>query len=210
MAKKRLTKTEQLREMIQSGKLKKKAVDPMEHRIRDIADVYQDLARAYKGTEGFFTRTRVKPGSSTWRILERALKFAEELKVSPETYVKGIFYFHDKVWNSYPKMRFLADFKTRISARDKVQDYLKDLESGKTTEHAKAVSPVSHQKVVISQANKSRNSEKQLKLFMKNYKITDEEVFIRFCQGNDAHLYFDAGWLSTNKVYTQLKKEGKI
>lgn len=141
-----------------------------------------------------------------YNIFVRAVKFADELNVDYTTYVKAQFYYFDKHFNKAPKVRHIASYKTKVPAKERVRLFLKEKNSLK---EKKVVGPVIRAPK-IPDSVKDRYSDKQLKEFMKNYSLTEKEVFIRFAKGSNAYLYFDRGWLLKNETYQKLKNAGKV
>ena len=192
------------------GKGKKKT-NPIRWEVREMADEYEDALRAYKGPTVDIYHIypdRIAEGSVHYKTLERAVLFAKELDVDFKTYIKALFYIHDKWWNKAPSTREVADYKTKVPAKERVARYLAELTSGEAKKEVKVVGAV--KKVIIPQSVKSRNSELQMKSFMKNHGMSEEEVLTTFAKGTDAFLYFDAEWLRLNETYVRLRREGKI
>ena len=212
MAESRQDKQSRLREMFAANKGKVHVPDLKYLAIREMADIYESLLVTYNGSTTFkksFKR-KIEPKSTSYSTLVIALKFAEELEVDSETYVKGIFYFHKMLWENSPKVRDLGSFRTKITAKDKVKRYLFDLKNKPSLKGKNIVSIVSNKKIVIPDKVVCQNSDKQLKAFMTNHNISEEEVFIRYCQGNDALLYFSKIWLLNNITFISLKRDKKI
>jgi hypothetical protein len=204
-------KLDEIRAKIEAKKLDKSEKPKrsmLRYEIREMADEYEAALSLYKNQPTRSFKNNIIESSRAGIMLGRAVKFAKELEVDFETYIKGLFYVHDKWWNKHPSTREISDYKTKIPAKDRVSMYLAALEAGDTSESIKVVSPV--KKVHIPQSVRHRNSELSMKAFMSNYSYTEEEVFTQFGQGTEAFLYFDADWLSKNETYLRLCREGKI
>lgn len=178
--------------------------------VREMAYEYEQALNDYNGKPTKTFKTNIEEGTRSWTLLSRAVGFAKELGIDARTYVKGLFYIHDKWWNKHPNTREISDYKTKIPAKERVARYLAEVASGEAVDAKKVVGPVSTKVIKIPQSSKSLQSERQLKAFMSNYSMSEEEVFLEFAQGTSALMYFDAKWLVSNETYTRLKEEGRI
>lgn len=199
-----------LKDKIRANRLlPKNKLSEMDREVREMADAYEDAREEYYGVCKKIFVTRLIPGARWYSTLQRAVGFAKELKVTPEVYIKGLFYIADQWGNRAPKVQELADYKTKVTAQDRVNMYLQATRTGTTRIEKKVVGklqPVAQ----VPQIVKSRQSAKQMQMFMKNFDMTEEEVLRTYAKGNEATMYFDRKWLLSLPLYLQLVEEGAV
>lgn len=213
LEKRRNTETKKLEEIKAKIKAKRNQKSPpksspLKFDVREMADEYEDALKNYRGYRRQVFPNRIVEGSKSFQTLARAVQFAKELNVDYRTYVTGLFYIADKWWNKAPSLREISDYKTKIPAKERVSIYLQEIKQGEAKAGKKVVGAV--KKIVVPESVKFRQSDIQMRSFMKNYGISEEEVFERFGQGKEAFLYFDKDWLLANETYLRLREEGRI
>ena len=193
-----------LKDKIRANRLKpKKQLSDTDRAVREMADAYEDTREEYYGVCKKIFVTRLIPGARWYSTLLRAVEFAKELKVTPEVYIKGLFYVADQWGNRAPKVQELADYKTKVTARDRVNMYLQATRTGITRVDKKVVGKL--QPVApVPQTVKSRQAAKQLQMFMQNFDLTEEEALRTYSE------YFDNKWLLSLPTYLQLVAEGAV
>ena len=209
LEKRQETKTKQLaalKDKMRANRNKpKKQLSKMDREVREMADAYEDAREEYYSVCKKIFVNRLVPGARWYSTLQRAVESAQELDVTYEVYVRGLFYFADQWGNRAPKVQELADYKTKVTAKDRVTMYL-----SRSIPVGKKVVGVLQPAVVVPQEIKSRQSAKQLRMFMKNFGMTEEEVFKTYASGKDAARYFDRKWLMSLPLYQQLVKAGEV
>lgn len=189
---------------LRANKLKpKQELSETDRAVRDMAAAYEEALSEYRGES--FTRIftkRLVPGVKWYAILARAVEFANEMELDFETYIKGLFYVADKWGNRAPKIQELSDYKTKMPAKDRVALFLKEQPS-KSSKVVGILQP----KIEIPQAVKSMNSERQLRAFMRNLGLTEEQVLQKFAMTSDYVNYFDRKWLMGHPTYQHLKEQ---
>lgn len=212
LEKRRDTETKKLDEMkakmLAARKKPKRVLTEMDKAVKDMAVAYEDALEQYKGCYIKVFPVALKEGGASYKLLQRAVGYAEELGVDKATYIKALFYMSDKWGNRSPKVHEIASFKSQNPAKERVKMYLAEVAAGDAKKDKKVVGPVT--RITVPQSVKSNNSERQLRTFMRNYAISEEEVYKKFAKGSDAVLYFDRRWLMTKPVYLQLLRDGVV
>ena len=183
-------------------------IDHDHEEVLRMAAVYEQALVDYGGSAKgsayrSFGHVYRKTGNA-YRTIARACKFAKELGVEPETYIRAQFHYFDKNFKKAPKIYHLASHQTKVPAKARVEEYIASKAAPKTI-----VGPVIKAPTIPATV-KDRHSERQLKMFMRNYDLTEADVFRKFAQGRDAYLYFDRNWLLKNTTYMTLKNAGEV
>lgn len=194
---------------IRSGEIKNDVIDPETLSVHSMAIAYEKALGKYRDepTLRFLKGGRVDKEHRNYNTWKRAVKFAADLAIDYDTYVRAQFWYFDKIFNRYPKVFELASFRTKTPAKERVLLFLAENSFAISTKTV--VGPV-RKAETVPKSVRWRYSDTQLRSFMKNYSITEEEVFRRFAIGKDAYLYFDKSWLEQNDAYNTLKRTGEI
>ena len=163
-----------------------------------------ELARLYTNRVNEYNRsTNIAPvidsSDTSYKYYAKAVKFAEELRVPITTYLDAQFYFFQSWFRRCPEFYELVGPKSKV----RVIKYLK-LDNKRNLEKGAVLAPK------ISQELKSKYSEKQLKVLMKNYGMDEEQVLKVFAVDSSAHTFFDPEWLNSNETYQKLKLNGEV
>lgn len=198
---------EKLAKMKAARNKPKRQLSDMDREVREMATAFEDALEMYSGGYKRVFPRCITQEIKSYKTLQRAVEFAKELKVDCGTYIKGLFYVSDMWGNRAPKVQELSDYKTKVTAKDRVSMYLEATKSG-TTKSEKNIVGLLQPVVHVPQTVKSRNSERQLKAFMSNFGMTEEEVLKKYAIEVDS-LYFDRKWLLSLPTYVQLLEEAR-
>ena len=166
--------------------------------------IYDAILRLYN--KKHFVTVAHKGMSTPMRSKMRvAVSMATDLGVSFETFVKAQFYCFDKWYSRNPKPHEICTPK----APGRVETYLREVDSGVTSKDRTVTSKVMAAPK-ISKDVKFASSERQLRTLMKNWNLSEEDVFRKFATGLYVFQYFDREWLRQNATYQRLKAAGEV
>ena len=194
--------------MLANRKKPRRVVPPEHLAVRQMADEYESARDSYTGVTKKIFSNKIEEDNRWFKTLKRAVDYSAELGVDYKTYIKGLFFVSDKWGNRAPKVWELADYNTKVTAKERVSYYLSAISTKEVAAEKAIVSPV--QRIIIPQHIKSMNSERQLAAFMKNHSMTEEEVFKKYASGKAATMYFDREWLYSKPSYITLLDAGEV
>lgn len=176
-------------------------------KVQEMSMAYENAYSTYKNKiEYCNTKGLIERSSPLYGIFSRAARFADDLGVDYSTYMRAMFYCSDKYGNRAPTPQECASFRSKRTAKDRVREYLLD---HRKKEQKPIVGPVREAKPV-SQAVRWQYSRQQMKTFMKNYGMSEEDVLREFARGRNAEQLFDKSWLAQNETYLRLREAGEL
>lgn len=177
------------------GSSKRTLVDETHFKVAELARSYYSRVNDFNHQTNKILPT-IEKTHPNYRVFEKALKLAEELRVTAALYLDAQFYFFQSWFRRCPHVFELVGPKSQV----RVVRYLR-LEDKQKQDKGALPAPS------INLESKFRTSERQLKTFMKNYSMTEEQVLKMFAQGHD---FFDSEWLKDNETYQKLKNSGEV
>jgi hypothetical protein len=169
-------------------------VDEEHFRVSELVRMYYSRVSKYNSL--IRASFSVDKGHPNYRRFASVLRAAEELRVPLDKYLDAQFYFFQSWFRRCPHVFELATDRAKV----RVVKYLKLTD--KTPQDIGALPMPS-----ISKEHKFRHSEQQLKTFMENYEMSEEQVLKTFAKRTD---FFDREWLKSNEVYKRLKSAGEV
>lgn len=211
--KKKLTKT-QAKAQLAKELIKKKAKgDPERLRANIMLQAFQKALRFYKQNDflqvgGVTNEGKLHGG--TLSALLRACEVADGLGVDYETFVNAQFWAFDKWFSAAPKLHQLATTDGENSAEGRVKQYQKAIREGEVKAD-KVFTGRSSPAPKIPLPVVFRKNDQVFQQFVKNWKMTPQEVFLNFAKTpHEARLYFDRRWLAQNELYQQMRANGLV
>jgi len=180
-------------------------------RAKAMATAYECALRKYTNQQfrSSYSSTLGKNGRM-FKVFLRAADIADELQVDYKFYIRAMFYWSDIWGNRPPEPYQIAGVKSKFPARDRVIAFKALVEDEDPTVKRGVVGLYEYSPLEIAQSARDVNSERQLRTFMENFDLTEEEVYLRFASGDSGLLFFDKNWLYKRPDYIRLKEEGRI
>lgn len=194
---------EDLKNLAKTTLKTKESIITLEARkILEISLEYEKALSSYlnKPTLKFLKRQKGYTG-----IWKRAVSHAEIAGLNFENYIKAQFYYFNKWFKRAPKPIECASTTSQLNSLERAKMFklaFGEKAAFNLNERSEATSPSSEVKGIYA--------AQQLQVFMRNYGMSEEEVFRTFAKGNDGFLYFDKEWLLNNQTYRKLKETGEI
>jgi exonuclease V gamma subunit len=152
----------------------------------------------------------------------RAANIADELGVGYLTFIKAQFWAFNAWYGRAPKPHELGSRTGKNDSAERVRQFLEAVASG-TVDPERAIQSKTREVVdtttargrstartKVDPALKAQHSEAQLRSLMKNYAMSEEDIFRTFAKGANAYVYFDRKWMLDHPTYQRLRAAGEL
>lgn len=181
-------------------------------KIRKTFDPALGMAYAYESVLGEYSHNpalrylkggKLDPANPTTKCFGQAAIIADHLNADYEDYVWAQFYWMHTWFGRECADHELRGRKGQIPAAERYMTYMDLVAKGEISRKVYALPVVESRTPIV---NLDRINEKRLDRLMRVWKLTEEEVYLRFA----ADGVFDHPWLLKRPAYRSLKSQGRL